>query len=185
MSGERLPSPDWQVRRALEVARAAGEPFAFAWMLAVHGHVCDDYRSARSATVKPHPQAPTAGPPGLRPSEPPASTKAGRKRCAGCRYVEVDPAGGPATCARHDHPVFAGVLWPHRTEDRNEWQASLGVKPHTEDDSPMTLAATVSEWARCYRGDPSPVALVLSAIRYQGQQAALERADDERGHVAA
>lgn len=168
MSGERLPSPDSQVRRALEVARAAGMPFDLAWPLAVHGHVCDDYRSARGRATR----EPATPGPDLRASD-------GQKRCAGCKFVVLARdgtgalAGGLSRCGLHDRSVFAGVLWPHRTDDRGQWRAAIET--------------SVAEWGRSYRREPSPVARVLSAIRAHGQVMVMgePEAPANRGHVAA
>lgn len=145
MTGERLPSPEWQVREALEVLRAEGVAFDEAWQLAVHGQICDSYRSARSARGA----APATGeshdrPPNLRVS-------AGQKRCAGCRFVADAATGGRARCTLYGEDIFPGVLWPHRTEDRRQWQNAI--------------RSAVNEWRRSYQGEPSRVHAVLDAIR--------------------
>lgn len=165
MTGERLPSPDWQVRRSLEVARQLGVPFGVAWTYAVQGQICDSYRSARGTATRASDATSCATPPNLRAS-------AGQKRCAGCRFITGAAAGGQAHCALYSVEVFAGVLWPHRTDDRRQWQAAIRT--------------SISEWRRCYAGEPSQVAAILAAIRLRGQELALGGGDDEaRGHVAA
>jgi hypothetical protein len=154
--GERLPSPEWQVRKALEVLRDEAVQFDIAWLLATRGELCDSYRSARGTAPK-GATGSHAGPPSLRPST-------GQKRCAGCRFVTDAATGGRARCTLYGVDVFPGVLWPHRTEDRKEWQSALGIAEHTEDDSPETLQATVDEWRRGYEREASPVALVLKSL---------------------
>lgn len=172
MIGDRRPSPDLQVREALEAARADGLPFADAWGFAVHGQVCDDYRSARGQGDPPAVQESISpGPPNLRGSD-------GEKRCAGCRYLAPPAPEGPHTgpgrshCGLHDARVFAGVLWPHRTEDRRQWQEAI--------------ITAIEEWGRSYRGEPSIVASVLDAIKRRVVEDA-QQSDPrvERGHVAA
>lgn len=168
MTGERLPSPDWQVRRALETARDLGVPWGVAWTYAVQGQICDSYRSARG-TASRGDVAGEARPPNLRAS-------AGQKRCAGCRFISDAATGGRACCTLYDVEVFAGVLWPHRTEDRRQWQAAIRT--------------AVIEWRRCYAGEPSRVGAILDAIRVRGQELALTDqapagGGDEQGHVAA
>lgn len=161
MTGERLPSPDLQVREALQAARAAGLTFAEAWELAVRGQLCDDYRSARGAT--PGPDVADCAPPNLRPS-------VAEQRCAGCRFV-VAPIAGRGGCQLHQVPIYAGVLWPHRTEDRNEWKAAI-------------LSAR-DEWERAYDGRPSKVAEILQAIRHRMVEAETRDPRIQHGHVAA
>ena len=166
MSGQRLPSPDWQVRLALEAAREVGLPFARAWTYAVQGQICDSYRSARGTATR-EPRTAHRDPPNLR-----AST--GQKRCAGCRFVEDAASGGQARCTLYDVEIFPGVLWPHRTDDRRQWQ--------------LAITTAAGEWRRCYTGEPSPVSAILDAIRLRGQEVALRGDDDqagEQGHAAA
>lgn len=159
MPGDRLPLPDWQVRKALEVLRAEAVPFEVAWPLATRGQLCDSYRSARGTAPK--------GATGSHTSPPNLRTSTVQKRCAGCRFVATSDAmkdGGRARCTLYGADVFAGVLWPHRTEDRKEWQSALGIAEHTEDDSPATLEATVAEWRRGYERRASPVAKLLDVL---------------------
>lgn len=167
MSGERLPSPDWQVRRALEVARAMGLPFAQAWTYAVRGQICDSYQSARGTTNREPRYMADGEPPNLR-----AST--GQKRCAGCKFVEDAASGGQALCTLYNVEIYPGVLWPHRTDDRRQWQ--------------LAITTAMDEWRRCYDGDQSIVSAILDAIRLRGQEVALRGDDDEdgdQGHAAA
>lgn len=154
MTGERRPSPDWQVRKTLEVLRGEGVPFEAAWYLAVRGQVCDSYRSARGTPPRALERA-WPSPPNLHPST-------GAKRCAGCRFAEEVATGGPARCALYEVEVFAGVAWPHRTLDREQWRAAI--------------ATALGEWRRAYDGQPSPVSAVLDAIRLHAR----EPAADER-----
>lgn len=161
MSGERLPSPDLQVREALEAARSAGMTFVEAWELAVSGHLCDDYRSARGET--PDPAVAAGGPPNLR-----ASTA--EQRCAGCRYGER-PQAGLGHCGLYDVPVYAGVLWPHRTDDRREWKNAI--------------RSARDEWQRAYEGRPSRVAAILTAIRARIVEAETRDPRLEHGRVTA
>lgn len=166
MSGERLPSPDWQVRMALEQARVLGVPFGVAWTYAVQGQICDSYRSARGTPTRDVSRGQDR-PPNLRGST-------GQKRCAGCRFIADAASGGKARCELYDVEVFAGVLWPHRTDDRRQWQAAI--------------RGAVHEWRRCYSGEPSPVAAILNAISLRGQELVLGEVggdDDSAGHVAA
>lgn len=159
---------------ALEVARAEGIDFAEAWGLAVQGQICDSYRSARGsanrALGEPH-----DAPPNLR-------TSAGQKRCAGCRFItgltrtepgDGDDAGGRARCMLYGADVFPGVLWPHRTDDRRQWQAAIST--------------AIDEWERSYNGEPSRVGAILDAIRLRGAELALARAAEppRTGHIAA
>jgi hypothetical protein len=147
VTGERRPSPDWQVRKMLEVLRDEGVPFEAAWYLAVRGQVCDSYRSARGSV--PQMTEVGASPPHLHPST-------GPKRCAGCRFAEKVATSGPATCTLYGVDVFAGVAWPHRTLDREQWRAAIGT--------------ALGEWRRAYDGQPSPVSAVLDAIRLRAQE---------------
>lgn len=164
MTGERLPSPDWQVRMALEVLRGEGIPFLVAWALAVRGEICDSYRSARGTAEKDATSDAHPVPPNLRTSE-------GQKRCAGCRFVADAASGGRARCTLYGADVFPGVLWPHRTDDRQQWQKAI--------------ATAVREWRRSYEGEPSSVAAVLDAIKLRGAESASAGARESRGHVAA
>jgi hypothetical protein len=166
VSGERLPAPDWQVRMALEVAREQGIPFGVAWTYAVNGQICDAYRSARGTGQRADYAAPcnSSGPPNLRGS-------AGQKRCAGCRFIQDAADGGQARCALFDVNVFAGVLWPHRTDDRRQWQAAIRT--------------SIGEWRRCYADEPSRVGAILDAIRLRGQELALGGGEGDDGRHAA
>lgn len=101
--------------------------FATAWQRAVEGEVCDSYQSLRTADKSaswPEPQG--DDPPGLTLSD-------GQTRCAGCLYVD------DGACALYGAAIFAGVLWPHRTEERQEWKAVI------EDTRP--------EWRASYEGE--------------------------------
>jgi hypothetical protein len=125
MSGERRPRPDDQVRKALALAHAEGQPFEEAWVLATHGQVCDSYTSARGRRTV-GAQTTFEQAPGLRPST-------GKPRCAGCRFVS-GAGDGMARCTLYSIEIYPGVLWPHRTHDRHEWQHGLFGDPTWEDD---------------------------------------------------
>lgn len=158
MTSPRRPSPSWQVRTTLEVLRGEGVAFDEAWPLAVHGEVCDSYRSARGKPPTKTTTTTHVAPPNLRPS-------AGQKRCAGCRFAADTASAGRARCTLYGADVFPGVLWPHRTDDRQQWQSALGVAAHSEDDSEQTLSATVRAWRSGYDGLPSRTQAVLAVLR--------------------
>lgn len=122
MSGERRPDPDSQVRGALEAAKRERRPFDEAWKLATDGHVCDSYRSARNAKSKAADVLASASHAGESPPNLRASS--GRKQCAGCLFVE-GAGSGVARCGLYGAPVYSGVLWPFRTDDRHEWQWAI------------------------------------------------------------
>lgn len=174
MSGERRPRPDTQVRASLTAAMAEGLEFDDAWPLAIVGNVCDSYRSARGGAAKPLHVQPelTSQPPNLRAS-------ASSKRCAGCRFV-AGAGRGLAHCGLYGVEVFPGVLWPHRTEDRHEWQGAL-----LGDDEPGNLGS-MPEWRAAYEGRDTTISDSLDVL---ARAIAGEDDDDgpdvESGSVAA
>jgi hypothetical protein len=157
---ERRPSPETQVGASLARAKRAALPFAAAWERATKGEVCDTYRSARTdKNGQPWPDVEPGPPPNLRVSS------NGQTRCAGCRFRTG------STCALYGAPIYPGVLWPHRTDDRREWQAAI--------------AETVDGWRDAYehRASAAGGALDMLARREETEEdeSAPRRADRTRG----
>lgn len=168
----RRPSPDTQMLAAMRSAKASGLDADEALRLAVGGQVCDSY-AGRRGTVRPQQQA-LDGPPNLRPAEAPTDTPTilptdAQKRCAGCRHV-LGAGTGVARCGLYEVPVFAGVLWPHLTDERREWKAVIHDTAH--------------EWRAAYLDEPTPVAEHLDVIASALRDAA-DVGEPERPMLAA
>lgn len=168
--GDRRPSPDAQVLDALTDAKQLGLTFDEAWPLATAGNVCDSYTSARGNGETAYQQEALDGPPNLR-----AST--GQRRCAGCRFVH-DAGHGLARCTLYSRDVFPGVLWPHRTGDRHEWQNAL-FGDRLDDGDEAGNAAWVAgaagpgsepEWRAAYEGEPTRYSTLHEMLRARAAQ---------------
>lgn len=177
MSDDRFfrDSPEAQVLTAMAEAKRDGLDPLEAWQLAVNGHICDSYTSARGD--KPEPQRALGGPPNLRPShappppdDPDDDVRTSEQRCAGCRFI-AQPGRGLARCTLYDSPVFGGVLWPHRTEERQAWKNAI--------------VGTAPEWIAAYADEPTPVQRLLDVIAAASLDVADAEHDGHRGQVAA
>jgi hypothetical protein len=156
-------------------AKLEGRDFTEAWQLAIVGNVCDSYSSARGASARQLVDVQLgiqAGPPDLRPST-------GQKRCAGC--VHVRGAGqGLAHCALFGVAVYPGVLWPHRTHDRHEWQAAIVGDPE-DPDSPGSRA----EWRAAYEDKPTAVGCLVEILLAASKDEGDDPLEGDRGSIAA
>lgn len=156
MLPNRRASPEVQIGEALAIAKLSRVPFEDAWPRAVKGEVCDTYRSARTERGgEAWPDVEPGPPPNLRVS------KDGQTRCAGCRFRNG------STCALYGATVYPGVLWPHRTDDRREWQA--------------VIEETIAGWQAAYDHHADPVGGALDMLRRRGEveetEAATRRGD--------
>lgn len=159
----------------MSAAKRAGLPVEEAYTYATRGQVCDSYTSARGATSKRLVEVQL----GLEDTPPNLRASTGHKRCAGC--VHVQGAGhGLAHCQLYGSTVYPGVLWPHRTHDRHEWQHALLGDPD-DPDAPIPPP----EWRNAYLDEPSRVADVLGALLAALVDASEDPAGGERGQIAA